>query len=152
MSRRRRSSWRRTTDPMHRPLLITVSLFLCLASCTPAHSPDDLTELRELHRLRVEALVSGNQELFSRILSDQYRDREGGKREKLDAIRQTIRGGRLSAVRFGPPDISIRGGTAEISSSYRMRIGMKGKELEVSGEERLLVRKHQDGWRIVGGL
>lgn len=139
---------------MRRFPLITLFILLCIVSCSlpSSESPEDLAALKELHRLRVKALESGDADLFSRILSDDYRDRGGGKREKLESIREMTRGGRLSAIRFGPPEIVIRGDGAEISSSYRMSIRVEGRVIEVDGEERLLLRKQRDGWRIVGGL
>jgi len=136
---------------MTRPILVLfLPLFILSLSCS--RSIGDRTDLEELHRLRVEAIRTGDIQLFSRIISPRYRDERGGKEEKMRSIQETLARRTLVSIRFDAPHITSDGKGGEIVSRYRMRVRTAQGEMEINGEERLLVEREDGQWRIVGGL
>lgn len=51
-----------------------------------------------------------------------------------------------------PPRITIDGNLAIARQTYRLRVIRQGKELSLSGETELKLRKENNDWKIIGGL
>jgi hypothetical protein len=50
------------------------------------------------------------------------------------------------------PSITVEGGRAESTVSYRMKILLRGKEMTLNGIEHLKLAKEPEGWKIIAGI
>lgn len=115
-------------------------LLLSLTGCG-----GDRCAVEEILRLREEALSRGDATLYASLLAPAYRQARPDLEQNL--------------LISGPIDyrsldrrIRLDGTTAEVAGRYVMKANVKGRVLELAGQETIVLHREKDGWKIAGGL
>lgn len=130
-------SWTRISNVGRLPALL---LLLVLGGCG-----GDRRDVEEVMRLREEALSRGDVTLYVSLLSSAYR------KERPD-LEQNLRGSGLVGYRSLDRRIHVKGDTAEVAGCYVLKAKVRGRVVELTGQETIVLRREKDGWKIAGGL
>lgn len=122
-------------------------LILVLAGCS-----GDRQAVESVASQRDKALATGDISLYISLLSPNYRDKGKDfqtKRAELEGMFHSF--GPVSYRSLGRK-VTIRGDEANVTGRYVLKAAMRGKPLELAGEEDLRLRRESGKWKIIGGL
>lgn len=124
-------------------------LFLC-GGCGP--STADLKAVEAVAAGRQQALNRKDIALYLSLISPAYNDKNKDFSAEKRELEASFTAFDRIAYRPAGRSIDISGAQATISGTYRLTVTIKGKELELEGEEHIRLAKGTDGWKIIGGL
>lgn len=125
------------------PLLLT----LALAGCST-----ESRTVEEVMRLREQALATADASLYASLISPLYQDKGLDFREKRTELAKTLSDFGPVSYRSLSRTVTVNRGDATVTGKYAMKVTVKGKPLEITGEETIRLRRETDGWKIVGGI
>lgn len=108
--------------------------------------------VEEVMRERERALATADAALYATLISPDYLDRGIDCRTKRAELEQTLKAFGPVAYRSLDRAIALSGDTATVTGRYAMKVKVKGKAVELAGEETIRLRREAGGWKIVGGL
>ena len=109
-------------------------------------------EIREIIATRARTLNSRNLPEYLSVVSRQYNDKGKDFAQLKESLERNFRNFEQLRYEAGAPSISVDGARAEVASSYRMKVQVRGKEMTLNGTEHLKLAKEPEGWKIVAGI
>jgi len=101
---------------------------------------------------RAQALNNRNLPLYLSVVSSGYshhgKDFSRLKDEQAAAFKEFEQ----VAYQAGEPSIAVKGERAEVAGDYRMKVIIRGKEMQFEGKERITLVKESGVWKISAGL
>lgn len=101
---------------------------------------------------RQQALNAKDATLYLSLISSQYRDKGKDYTAKKQELASNFATYERINYRSDGFTIHIKGDKAIASGRYFLRVVMGGKELNLEGDENLLLQKQSGHWKFISGL
>lgn len=129
--------------------ILLTALLLAPGCSTPDR---ERQEIRKTLVTRAEALNSRNMPQYLSVVSPHYSDKGKDFAQLRESLEKNFRDFEQISYEPGSPSITVDGATAGTTGSYRMKVRVRGKELELNGTEHLRLAKEPEGWKIIAGI
>lgn len=138
---------------MARPVVAILILTVVLISGCGASSPAEQGAIRLSIQARARALNTHDLPLYLSIISSAYKDDKGRDLARLrDALAISFKTFERISYQAEDQTIKVSGKQAEVAGKYRMKLVIRGREVVLSGKEKMILNKEHEGWKIVAGL
>lgn len=101
---------------------------------------------------RQQALCNKDLEAYLSILSRNYLDNNQNFADKRKELESNFALFDKLDYRSDGLEVRIMDRQATVSGHYGLKITIRGREMKLEGEEKLLLRKESGCWKIVAGL
>ena len=131
-----------------RGILLAALLFVC--SCTS--TDENQQKIRSVLEIRIRALNTRDSTNYLSVISPHYNDKGKQFAQLKDSLEKNLSESEQLSYVAEKATITINGSTAEAVSNYRLKIRVRGKELNFSGKEHLTLALEPNGWKIIAGI
>ncbi|GEM_PF-3649340 len=136
---------------MGRKVAFILFALLFAAGCT---RESDIQKIKEVMKERVSALEKGDLELYARLISPDFRGKNGeNRRDVLNKVSRIFSLSSSRKIEVIDQAVYLHGKRAEVVQKIRIILKNRdGREKILNGKEKILLTKEGDNWKITGGL
>lgn len=131
-------------------IILSCLIFMLMIGCDGQSA--DRQALHSVALQRQQALRNKDINLYLTLLSHDYLDKGQDFTAKKKELESNFALFDQIDYRSDGFTIDIKGGSADISGTYGLKVVIRGKTLKLEGKETLRLKKESGGWKIVAGL